>query len=217
MSQVSDIGSIGTPVADRSADAPPQPRRRPGRPRKADAPPRTPPRAAAEPPKRAPGRPPSRVPLRTQLEDFYGGTGLMAALWSPYVGGVVLDCAPRCAAAIDAACQQSPAVRVMVERVLQTSVMGQVLGAHVPIAVALATRLRAGEPDPSTLSEAGPAAAGAGGPSPQPAPGATPAGFGGFGGGAPSDADLGEMLGRLNEMGAQLNITPQPNGSGAPA
>jgi hypothetical protein len=209
---MSDAPPLATsPAGEGTADAPPKRGR--GRPRKGDTAPRgTPPPRAASEPRRPPGRPPLRAPLRQQLEDFYGGTGMMLSVWSPYVGGVVLESSPHCAQVVEQACQQNPAVRAVVERVLQTSVLGQVIGAHMPIVLAVATRLRVGEPDPSALNEARAAAAAAGEATPQPPPGAPPAGFPGF---APG-ADLGAMLGDLNRMADAAGIRPTPaNGATA--
>lgn len=141
----------------------------------------------------------------------------MLSVWSPYVGGTVLDQAPHCAQVIEQACAQNPAVRSVVERVLQTSVLGQVIGAHMPIVLAVATRLRVGEPDPSAQGEARAAAAAAGQAAPQPPPGAPPAGGAPFAGFTPG-ADLGAMLGDLNRMADAAGIHPSgPGGNGATA
>lgn len=72
------------------------------------------------------------------LEDFYGSIALMVMVVDPHCGSAVMRSANGCAVALDKAARESPAVRRIVHRLIETSVMGQVVAAHAPIVIAIA-------------------------------------------------------------------------------
>lgn len=154
--------------------------------------------------------------MARELEDTYTAAGLLVgAAWSPYVSATILANAPRCAETIAAVAEANPRVKAMVERFLATSVAAQVIGAHFPIVLACVHVARHGEPTAEDLAAAQAGTAGHGGASAAAGPSPFPGGFGGFA--APAGgADLGEMLGQLNDLARATGYTvPPPSANGS--
>lgn len=84
------------------------------------------------PPKDRPGA------LVKPLQDMYASIGIAVFAIDQECGRAILDNAEGCANALDKAARENPALRRVIHRLIETSVMGAVIAAHAPIGIAIA-------------------------------------------------------------------------------
>lgn len=83
---------------------------------------------------------PSNTMLRKGLEKMYANMGTMIFIVDPMVGTTILNQSAACAASLDELAKTNPKVRAALMRMMETNAYGAVLAAHLPIAVAIATK-----------------------------------------------------------------------------
>lgn len=144
----SAVGPSTVPAAESAAEPPP---RRPGmfgRP-----PPRaTPPRADKRPAK-APKEPKSSATLKRHVAELYAAAGMMVLPFDQQCGTVVVNSADQCADSLVKLSEENETVRKLLEGMVQTSAIGAVIVAHMPIIMAVSAHHIA--PDRSLLSDPG--------------------------------------------------------------
>lgn len=132
-------GVSGGPAADSSA------KRRPGI---------FPPRATPRPDKR-PAKPPrepkSSATLKRHVTELYTAAGMMVLPFDQPCGTVVVNSADQCADALVKLSEENETVRKILEGMVQTSAIGAVLVAHMPIIMAIMAHHVA--PDRSLFSD----------------------------------------------------------------
>lgn len=84
------------------------------------------------PPKPRPGS------LKKPLQDMYGTIGMTVALFDPVCGQAILANAEACAIALENMARENEAVRRVIMSLVQTSIWGQLIAAHMPILLAIA-------------------------------------------------------------------------------
>lgn len=81
-------------------------------------------------------RPGSLVP---QLESLYAGIGMALLPFDPVCGQAVINASTACAETLENLARENPAVRRAILRLVATSVWGQVIAAHMPILIVVAS------------------------------------------------------------------------------
>lgn len=94
--------------------------------------PRAPKAPKAIPPKPRPGA------LVKPFTEMYSMVGTMLMPFDPHCGRIVLNSAEECAKALDSAARENPALRRVLLSLVQTSVWGQLVAAHLPILMGIA-------------------------------------------------------------------------------
>lgn len=84
------------------------------------------------PPKPRPGS------LKKPLQDMYGTIGMTVAMFDPVCGQAILANAEACAIALENMARENEAVRRVIMSLVQTSIWGQLIAAHMPILLAIA-------------------------------------------------------------------------------
>lgn len=84
------------------------------------------------PPKPRPGS------LKKPLQDMYGTIGMTVALFDPVCGQAILANSEACAIALENMARENEAVRRVIMSLVQTSIWGQLIAAHMPILLAIA-------------------------------------------------------------------------------
>lgn len=72
------------------------------------------------------------------LKEIYGYAGMAITVVDPICGAAILESAEQCATSVDELAYKNPAVRRVIESITQTSVIGAVVAAHMPILLAVA-------------------------------------------------------------------------------
>lgn len=95
---------------------------------------------AQKPPKEPKPTPPKDRPgaLVKPIQDMYASIGMAVFAIDQQCGRAVLENAEGCAVALDKAARENPAIRRVIHRMIETSVMGAVIAAHAPIAISIA-------------------------------------------------------------------------------
>lgn len=78
--------------------------------------------------------------LKIGLEKMYANIGTMAYLADPMIGTVILQQAEQCATSLDELAKTNPKVKKALMRMMESSSYGTVIAAHLPIAIAIATK-----------------------------------------------------------------------------
>jgi len=95
--------------------------------------PRKPPRDKKPlPPKPRPGQ------LTKPLSEFYGAIGLMIVPFDEPCGTAIIANAENCARALENLARENEAARRVIMALIQTSALGGVIAAHIPLAMAVA-------------------------------------------------------------------------------
>lgn len=86
-----------------------------------------------------PDTPPYRPsPLKNKLVQLYAGIGLGLSAFDPYCGGQIIANAEATGIAMDKLARENASVKRVLERLVATSVVLEVVSAHVPIMMAVA-------------------------------------------------------------------------------
>lgn len=72
------------------------------------------------------------------LESFYGQIGMVVGMFDSHCGTVILQNTQPMAASMEAWAKESPSARSFLNKLVTTSVIGQVIAAHTPIVMAIA-------------------------------------------------------------------------------
>ena len=83
---------------------------------------------------------PRTTKLRKEIENIYALSAMAVFPFDPYIGNLLADNAENCATAWDELAARNPRVKKLLESLTQTSAYGAVIAAHLPIAVAVATK-----------------------------------------------------------------------------
>lgn len=84
-----------------------------------------------EPPKYRPS------PLKGKLEQFYASIGLVVSIGDRYCGSQIIASASDTAQAMDKLAREHPKVKQVLETLVQTSTIVEVMTAHLPILMAI--------------------------------------------------------------------------------
>lgn len=92
-----------------------------------------------------PPKPPKVVPpkprpgsLKKPLQDMYATIGMTVTMFDPVCGQAIIANAEACATALENMARENEAVRRVIMSLVQTSIWGQLIAAHMPILVAIA-------------------------------------------------------------------------------
>lgn len=86
-----------------------------------------------------PETPPYRPsPLKNKLVQLYAGIGLGLSAFDPYCGSQIIANAEATGTAMDKLARENASVKRVLERLVATSVVLEVVSAHVPIMMAVA-------------------------------------------------------------------------------
>lgn len=75
--------------------------------------------------------------LQKQLEQFYGGIGLIIAPFDMVCGTAIINQAPECAKAMEEWARENPRVRALIMQASELGTVGKVVAAHLPIIAAI--------------------------------------------------------------------------------
>lgn len=78
--------------------------------------------------------------IKTELTGMYTAAGLAVFAFDQPLGQLIAENAENCATAWDELAKSNPAVKRALENLLQTSAYTAIIAAHMPIAVAVATK-----------------------------------------------------------------------------
>jgi hypothetical protein len=92
---------------------------------------------AERPPKPVPPKPKAGT-LVKPFTDLYTSVGTMILPFDQVCGMAVINNAEDCAKALDSAARENPAMRRVLLGLIQTSIWGQLIAAHLPIMMAIA-------------------------------------------------------------------------------
>jgi len=72
------------------------------------------------------------------LQQFYGQIGMVVGMFDEHCGTAIIQNAIPMAASMEAWAKESPAAREFLNKLVTTSVIGQVIAAHTPMVMAIA-------------------------------------------------------------------------------
>lgn len=78
--------------------------------------------------------------IKTEVQNLYTAAGLGIYPFDNVLGALIADNAENCAVAWDELAKKNPAIKRTLEKLLETSAYGTLIAAHMPIAVAVATK-----------------------------------------------------------------------------
>lgn len=78
--------------------------------------------------------------IKTEMQNIYTAAGIAVFAFDQPLGSLIADNAENCAVAWDELAKTNPNVKRMLENFMQTSAYGSIIAAHMPIAVAVATK-----------------------------------------------------------------------------
>ena len=81
---------------------------------------------------------PSRI--KVEVQNLYMAAGLGVYPFDNAIGSLLADNAENCAVAWDELAKKNPSIKRTLEKLLETSAYGTLIAAHMPIAVAVATK-----------------------------------------------------------------------------
>ena len=98
--------------------------------------------------------------IEAGLTGMYGQIGLMVGMLDPQCGSIIVQNAQTMAASMEAWAKESPTAREFLNKMVTTSVIGQVIAAHAPVVAAIAMHhvpaiRRKFNPDAPTNGETG--------------------------------------------------------------
>jgi hypothetical protein len=76
--------------------------------------------------------------IKKRLSELYVGVGVMLSPVDPVCAKATMDSADDCAEAMEQLCRENEAVRRVVLKLIETSTLGKVIVAHLPIMMAVA-------------------------------------------------------------------------------
>lgn len=76
--------------------------------------------------------------IARQLAEVYTGLGMMLMPFDPTCGSAIMQASEECGKSVEKLCKQNPTVRRYVLKFLETSVIGELIIAHMPILLAVA-------------------------------------------------------------------------------
>lgn len=71
------------------------------------------------------------------LTNFYGQVGMMVGMFDPTCGQTIVANAQPMAESLEKAAKQNPELRAWLMKLVSTSVLGEVIAAHTPVALAI--------------------------------------------------------------------------------
>jgi hypothetical protein len=77
-------------------------------------------------------------PLKNKLEQFYASIGVVVCIRDTYCGSQIINSAPDTAIAMDKLAREHPQVKRILEQLVATSTIIEVITAHTPILLAIA-------------------------------------------------------------------------------
>lgn len=89
------------------------------------------------PPRQSAGVGGSVLPIRIQMQAIYELFGTMVQMRDPHCGGVIMRMAPMLGAQWEQACKSNPALERMLNSLAGGGAIVTLVGAHVPLAVAV--------------------------------------------------------------------------------
>lgn len=87
------------------------------------------------------------------VEKMYAGIAMAVMPFDPQSAMVIVEIAPQCARAWDDLARQNHAVRRMLVSMMQTTAVGSLIAAHLPLFMVLTMRVMKGDPRVSMLGD----------------------------------------------------------------
>jgi hypothetical protein len=75
--------------------------------------------------------------LKKALEELYTQIGMGVMMMDPHCGMVIIENAPKCAEALNNMADQNQALKRILLRIVETSLIGELMMAHAPIVMAV--------------------------------------------------------------------------------
>jgi hypothetical protein len=75
--------------------------------------------------------------LKKALEELYTTVGMGVMMMDPHCGTVIIENAPKCAEALNNMADQNQALKRILLRIVETSLIGELMFAHAPIVMAV--------------------------------------------------------------------------------